>query len=174
MRRHGFILGVLTLPLSCFGQSLTKGEINSLVSAISTDTSLQRIELDALEVYDTSFDGGGTVELIHDGLSLKAFIVQVGHSNGRLTSSFYYLDSFPIQIIEIENRYRWIEGEGAFDRTALYQTFKEIVYVLNWELGETEHEVEGKRILTEAKCGIFEYEPEVELGQKLFQQNIGR
>ena len=168
-----YIALLLLLPSLCSnGQTLTKNEIISLVSSITADTSLRTIELDANDVFQANYDGGGIVQLIHDGQTLKAFVVQVGLSSGRLTNSIYYVDSLPVQIVETEERFKWIEAEGTFDFTTLNQTFNETVYVLDWELADTEHEKSGTRTLSEARCGLFEYEPEVVLGHRLLRENL--
>ena len=172
MERLVVIILVCIAPAIGLTQTLSIVQIDSLVNNIESDSTLNVIGLDALDVFGSSYDGGGIVHLIYSENQLQAYKCDIGLSNGAVSFYLYFLNHVPIQFVEIEKRFRYVEEEARYDLTDLFDSFEEKVYVRNWEEANTEHFVSGTRTLSEARSGIFEYEPEVEFALRLFKGEL--
>jgi hypothetical protein len=160
---------LLLLTITVTGQADSLDLIQKIADKIDNDTNLVVKEFDATKVYNQAFDGGGTIKLYSDGNGLRKIKQEIGVSFGRLTTIVYFENGRPIKLIEKEENFKWLEDQTGWDYTALHQIFQADIYVFDWETDKNRTIIEGKRNLSEGSCVIFEYEPLIELGQKLMK-----
>jgi hypothetical protein len=81
----------------------------------------------------------------HDQVLKLSEKIDLSDSN-RLLTEIYFSNGQPIKIIEEESQ----NGQVLF---------KETSFIFNWEEAQIKSRKKGKRMLSEAYCGIFELEP---------------
>lgn len=174
MKSIVFIVGIVALFSSeVFSQKLSNHEIDSAIHKIQTTEDTNIIVLDANEVYDAAFDGGGFVRLHQVDSQLLLFEAEIGTSFGRVTKQIYYLNDTAIKIVETEENFTWDDSLMAWDfDQGVHLVFMETVYINDWNTGDSDHIKEGKRNVSEGVCGLYEYEPEIEFGLELFHSTL--
>ena len=151
-----------------FSQSRTVDELDALVVKIDNNPNLDSIVLDANEVYNQTFDGGGNYILFSIRDSLVKVRSEIGTSYGRFTTVLYLQDQIPLKIIEKEENFIWKDEDSSWDYSQINTVFKAVIYVTDYSNADTHTIKEGQRVLTEGACGLFEYDPAIERAKKLY------
>lgn len=168
---RNLVLSVLVaLNISAYGQSEPITLIQKVVDKIESNTTLTVKEVDATEVYNRAFDGGGIIKIFTDQKVLVKIEEEIGLSFGRLTTIIYFENGEPIKIIDREENYKWREDQSGWDYTELNQVFQADIYIFDWEMDNNQTVKKGERNLSEGTCAIFEYEPLIELSRELVQK----
>lgn len=168
MTRNPILISLLfLLQANLMAQSNTSVEIKEKVQQIEQDSTLNEVEKDAYEIYKEAYDGGGYVKVWFDSIAVRKIERQIGLSYGRVTTIIYLEKGIPIKIIEREENFQKDQDSIFIYGTTLSLVFEAEIFVLNWNKDESETKSTGKRVLSEGTCAYFEYEPLLELGERL-------
>ncbi len=154
------ILMIVSSPVigySLFGQEKREEQINKEVSFIEGNSGLTLTKHDWVELTGIATDGGGVLEITHDGEQIYKVFQEIGLSYGRLRTTLYLNNGIPIKIVESEENFE--QTEGGMDFKKLNEVFKATVYFFDWEKDISEIKTEGKRVMSEGNCSNFDYEP---------------
>jgi hypothetical protein len=169
--RYIIVIFLIGLYSFCVGQTAHTNEIDIAVRQINANNKLTLNKFNANEVYNKTFDSGGTIAVYSDKDHILKIEQEIGLSFGRLTTTIYLTNGKPIQIIDREENFKFKDDNTTLDRTKLIQVFKATIYVLDWEKDDSKMITEGKRVLSEGTCSNFEYEPLIDAAKKLVGKN---
>lgn len=166
---------ILTIFLSglyfcSIGQDARTKQIDISVGLINSNDKLTLNEIDANEVYNQTFDGGGTIKIYSDSDNIFKIEQEIGLSYGRQTTIIYLTNGKPIQIIDREENFKLKDDKTTLDYSKLTQVFEATIYVFNWDKGDSKVNYKGKRVLSEGTCSNFEYEPLIEIAVKQLEK----
>jgi hypothetical protein len=166
--------GLLTIILSglclfCVGQNERTKQIDVAVGLINSHARLTLKEFDAKEIYKQNFDGGGVIKLYSEEGKVRKIEQEITLSFGRVTTIVYLENLEPIQIIEREEDYVFKDDQTTLDHSKLNQVFEAIIYVIDWDKDDSFVVIEGKRVLSEGTCSNYEYEPLIDIAQKVLR-----
>jgi hypothetical protein len=90
---------------------------------------------------------------------------------GHASTTFYFENDIPIKITEIEKNYKWDDEKSEFDYTKLEEVFRWEYYIFNYDYDQGEITRIGEPRFTKPTCGLFEYEPTIELIKEYAKKN---
>lgn len=170
MKKISVIVLFLGIILSAFTvKKYSKKEINEITNAIDHYSALYLQKLDANEIYERSFDGGGEIKLYWIQDNIKKIRIEIGTSYGRLSTTFYFQNNQIIKIIESEENFDFKE-DMTLNYDKLMKVFEEEIYVLEYENEILEVYTVGKRSVSEPVCGFGEYEAIVDFIQEKIKE----
>jgi len=155
----------LSFLINVSAQTDSIKEINDIVSKIKSEKNHVTREFDAQEVYPESADGGiiKVKTTYSEPIIIKQdFVVP----KGRITTIVYLNKLKPVQIINIEEQFKEKEDRSGYDYTKLAVSFKETLYILNWDSYKIKSLREGKKSLTQEQSKA-DYDRLVESVKKL-------
>lgn len=157
------VIFLILIPGLSFGQIDSVKIIDELVHQINNSNLTQKA-FDSNKVYNLNTDNGGEITVTFDNEgNIKKIKSEKGLSWGYASTTFYFANETPIKIIEIEKNYKWDEEESKFDYSQLHEVFRWEYYIFsyNYDLGKITKN--GAPKFTEPICGLYEYEPTIEL-----------
>ena len=124
--------------------------IDDVVTKIKAEKNHVTREFELREVYgENSYPDGGGIVKVKSTYSEPTIIKQdFVVSRGRITTIIYLEKLKPVQIINIEEQFSRMKDGTGLDYTKLNITFKETVYILDWNDYATKSFHEGERSLT--------------------------
>ena len=152
-----FFLGLLLVViLSAFTfKKYSKKEIDELTNAIDHYSAFYQQILDATEIYETTFDGGGEIKILWRGDEAKKIRQDIFLSYGKLSTTFYFDNNKIIKIIEAEEDFEFKE-DMSLNYDKLTKVFEEEIYVLDNENEVIQQQITGKRVVSK-EVAISEY-----------------
>lgn len=161
------LIASLLFALTGNAQDLTVEQIDSVMQAVNTDTTLIGTEYLGSEAgYSENFCQGAGVTVYMAGNQVCKIVERLGMSYGPLITEIYILNGEPIFIIEREMHYGWNQHSMRFDfDLSLEMVFESIIYVNNWE--GMEARTTGERQLSEGVCSVDGYSWTIENALKL-------
>jgi hypothetical protein len=157
----------ILLITTTFGQGYTREGIEKLSAQIDSNKTLKKTEFEANEVYNVTYDGGGTIELYFDGPDLKKIKQTIGVSYGVLTTIIYFNNGDPIKIIDKEENFKFIEKDSKWDYSTIEEVYQLTLYPVNHESKDIQPIEKGKRRLSDQKDDLKDFEELIELGKRL-------
>ena len=158
MKKIIVIVLFLGIILSAFAtKKYSKKEIDKITNGIDDNSSLRLQTLNANEVYENSFDGGGEIHILWKKEEINKIYQKIGLSYGSLSITFYFQNNQIIKIIEIEENFEFKEGM-TLNYDKLTKVFEEEIYVLDYENEVLEVYTVGKRRVSDDVCGFGEYD----------------
>ncbi|WP_291725996.1 hypothetical protein [Bernardetia sp.] len=157
MKKIVVVLSLLLVVFSAFTlKEYSKKEIDEITNAIDYNSSLRPQILDANDVYETAFDGGGKINLHWKQDNIKKIYREIGTSYGRLSTIFYFDDNKIIKIIEIEEDFEFDQDMNIEYEKGVSEVFKEEIYVFDYENKSIQILKTGKRKVSNQRS-ISEY-----------------
>lgn len=157
--------GSLAQPM-CLQNNPSISVIDSVVSDIDNDASLSHVQFDGKEVWSQTFDGGAEFDIWSNDSCIRKISSNVRTSYGMNEVIIYLDDNIPIKFIETEYNFP-IDSSLSFDFSKLIKVYQYIYYVHNWDMDLGESFEEGKRVLSEGSCAIYEFEPLIDKAHQL-------
>ncbi|WP_338759733.1 hypothetical protein WAF17_12215 [Bernardetia sp. ABR2-2B] len=145
MKKISVIVLFLGMILSAFAvKNYSKKEIDEITNAIDHYSAFSLQTLNANEVYETTFDGGGEIKILWRGDEAKKVHQDIFLSYGKLSTTFYFDNKKIIKIIETEENFEFKE-DMSLNYDKLTEVFKEEIYVLDYENEIVEKQIIGER-----------------------------
>ena len=143
--------------------------INYRTRTIDSSDSLKTTRIDASELYEQAYDGGGAIKIYKINHELVKAKEIIGLSRGRLTTIvFFDKKEEPILIKEVEELFPWDDSTSSFDYTRLDSTFEVTMYLKDKQIIKAEYT--GQRSISERTGKISEYESTIEKIKQLANQ----
>lgn len=166
MKNHILFL-LIFIGFISFGKEKSLDQVECLVYAIDSDTTLIKLEYDWMELSEYTTDGGGVLKVWRDKEQIRKIVEEIGLSYGQVKTTIYLQDDLPIKIIETEENFGFQDGE--INYTELFEVYSAEIYVYDWEMDDSEIVQKGKRNLSDGTCSMYEYESVIELAKKTME-----
>ncbi len=159
------LLTILTLVgFVTYGQENKLVRIDEEVTLIESNSTLTKTEFDLVKLTGISTDGGGVLKIWKNKNQICKIVEEVGLSYGRIRTTIYLQNGFPIKIIETEENFGYKNGELNYNE--IKEVFKATIYIFDWETDDNEIKRIGKRVMSEGNCSNFDYERILERAEK--------
>lgn len=162
------LVGTISL-LSFFalGQNKEVVRIDNLVRQIETDTTVNVTYFDLGEISENYSDGGGSLTVFQKEGSIIKIINEVFLSYGKVSVIIYLKNGIPVKIIETEENFEFNNNE--INYSVLNEVFKVNIYVFDWEKDSCQIIPNGKRVLSDDFCSVFEFDSILDLVNKVLK-----
>ncbi|OAD90784.1 hypothetical protein A7A78_13810 [Aequorivita soesokkakensis] len=159
------LLTILTLVgFVTYGQENKLVRIDEEVTLIESNSTLTKTEFDLVKLTGISTDGGGVLKIWKNKNQIFKIVEEAGLSYGRIRTTIYLQNGFPIKIIETEENFGYKNGKLNYNE--IKEVFKATIYIFDWETDDNEIKRIGKRVMSEGNCSNFDYEPILERAEK--------
>ena len=152
--KNTFVTILTLIGFLAFGQEYSLDQIENEVKSIESDSTLEKMEYDWVELTGITTDGGGILKVWRDEKQICKIVEEIGCSYGRIRTTIYLYNENPIKIIETEENFGIKNDELNYEE--LSEVYREIIFVFDWDNDNAEIKRTGKRNMSEASCSIYE------------------
>ncbi|WGH75639.1 hypothetical protein P8625_00310 [Tenacibaculum tangerinum] len=152
--KNTFVIILTLIGFLAFGQEHNLDRIENEVKSIESDSTLQKMEFDWVELTGITTDGGGILKVWRNEKQIRKIVEEIGLSYGRIRTIIYLNNGNPIKIIETEENFGRKNDELNYEE--LSEVYREIIYVFDWENDNAEIKRTGKRNMSEGSCSMYE------------------
>lgn len=168
------ILILLTLiSYVSFGQDRQLIQIDTEISTIEANTTLELTEFDPAKRTEIATDGGRILKIWHQKKQIHKIAEEIGLSYGRIRTTVYLKNGIPVKIIETEEHFE--QTHNGLNDQKLTEVYKAERYVFDWKNNKSTIKQAGKRVLSEDKNAHIDYKQVIERARKVIaEQNSNK